>query len=154
MSPLFRRGELKAALLDVIATVEPANGYVIMQVIADALDGAWQPSPGAVYPALLGLEDAGLIDGTDRAGARLYSLSATGRRALPDIRGTLDDVAARVRAAPPRGRPVGRIVDEWAGALPRRDRRLNADHEQLIQRALIGVAELVARLADDRPADD
>ena len=57
MSRLFARGELKLALLHVAAELGPANGYAIMQGLGDRVGGSWQPSPGAIYPALLALED-------------------------------------------------------------------------------------------------
>ena len=145
MSPLFRRGELKSALLEALGTVGPANGYVIMQMIADELGDAWHPSPGAVYPALLGLEDAGLISAQDRDGARLYDLSASGRRALAQVAGTLRDVAARARDSPRREPTLGRVIDEWAAAVPTRDRRVDAGEEQVIRDALAQAQQLIER---------
>ena len=37
------------------------HGYQLMQTIAERTDGAWSPSPGAIYPTLNQLEDEGLV---------------------------------------------------------------------------------------------
>ena len=71
MSRLFGRGELQAALLDAIGALGPSHGYAIMQTLAERVGNGWRPSPGAIYPALLGLEDAGLIEGRDGDGSRV-----------------------------------------------------------------------------------
>src|SRR5688500_19033749 len=47
--PKVRRGDVRAAILDVLA-VRPMNGYQIIQEIADRTGGTWKPSPGSVYP--------------------------------------------------------------------------------------------------------
>jgi DNA-binding PadR family transcriptional regulator len=150
LSPLFRRGELKSALLDVLGSVGPANGYVIMQTIADELGDAWHPSPGAVYPALLGLQDAGLIDAYDGDGARFYELSATGRTALLQVAGTLDKVAARARTSPRRDPTLGRMLDEWVATVPRRERRLDEDQQRSVLDALANAQLLIERTNDER----
>ncbi|HEX5955268.1 MAG TPA: PadR family transcriptional regulator [Solirubrobacterales bacterium] len=55
-----RRGDVRAAILDVLA-VEPLNGYQVIQQIAERSAGAWRPSPGSVYPTISQLEDEGLV---------------------------------------------------------------------------------------------
>ena len=77
-APKVRRGDVRAAILDVLA-VEPMNGYQIIQQIAERSGGAWKPSPGSVYPTVQQLEDEGLVEGTDGAGRRLLRLTDQGR---------------------------------------------------------------------------
>jgi DNA-binding PadR family transcriptional regulator len=77
--PKVRRGDVRAAILDVLA-VEPMNGYQIIQQIAERSGGAWKPSPGSVYPTIQQLEDEGLVEGQDEEGRRLLRLTDTGRR--------------------------------------------------------------------------
>jgi DNA-binding PadR family transcriptional regulator len=77
--PKVRRGDVRAAILDVLA-VEPMNGYQIIQQIAERSGGAWKPSPGSVYPTVQQLEDEGLVEGTDGQGRRLLTLTEEGRR--------------------------------------------------------------------------
>jgi DNA-binding PadR family transcriptional regulator len=76
--PKVRRGDVRAAILDVLA-VEPMNGYQIIQQIAERSGGAWKPSPGSVYPTVQQLEDEGLVEGHDVEGRRLLRLTAAGR---------------------------------------------------------------------------
>jgi DNA-binding PadR family transcriptional regulator len=74
-----RRGDVRAAILDVLAT-EPMNGYQVIQQIADRTGGAWKPSPGSVYPTVQQLEDEGLVEGVEEGGRRLLRLTPSGRR--------------------------------------------------------------------------
>jgi len=78
--PRVRRGDVRTAILDVLA-VEPMNGYQIIQQIAERSGGAWKPSPGSVYPTVQQLEDEGLVEGTtDGGGRRLLRLTDAGRQ--------------------------------------------------------------------------
>jgi DNA-binding PadR family transcriptional regulator len=71
-APKVRRGDVRAAILDVLA-VEPMNGYQIIQQIAERSGGAWKPSPGSVYPTIAQLQDEGLVEDapTGRKAVRL-----------------------------------------------------------------------------------
>ena len=77
--PRARRGDVRSAILDVLA-VEPMNGYQIIQQIAERTAGAWKPSPGSVYPTVQQLEDEGLVEGHEGEGRRLLKLSDEGKR--------------------------------------------------------------------------
>ncbi|MGH3510047.1 MAG: PadR family transcriptional regulator [Nocardioidaceae bacterium] len=77
--PKVRRGDVRAAILDVLA-VEPMNGYQIIQQIAERSGGAWKPSPGSVYPTVQQLEDEGLVEGSEAGGRRVLSLTDAGHR--------------------------------------------------------------------------
>jgi DNA-binding PadR family transcriptional regulator len=69
-APRMRRGDVRAAILDVLA-VEPRNGYQVIQQIAERSGGAWRPSPGSVYPTISQLEDEGLIVADQERGRTL-----------------------------------------------------------------------------------
>lgn len=78
--PRVRRGDVRAAILDLLGEGQPWNGYQIIQEIAARTDGMWRPSAGSVYPALQQLEDEGLVTaaaGDDRR--RMYTLTEAGR---------------------------------------------------------------------------
>ena len=78
--PRVRRGDVRAAILDLLAEGQPWNGYQIIQEIGARTQGVWRPSAGSVYPALQQLEDEGLIQteaGEDRR--RMYTLTEEGR---------------------------------------------------------------------------
>jgi DNA-binding PadR family transcriptional regulator len=77
--PRVRRGDVRAAILDVLA-VEPMNGYQVIQQIAERSGGAWKPSPGSVYPTVQQLEDEGLVEGRDGERRRLLQLTDEGRQ--------------------------------------------------------------------------
>ena len=68
--PKVRRGDVRAAILDVLA-VEPRNGYQIIQQIAERTNGQWRPSPGSVYPTIAQLEDEGLVVADSERGRTL-----------------------------------------------------------------------------------
>jgi len=138
MTRIFKRGELQQALLDALALIGEANGYTIMQALGEHVGSGWRPSPGAIYPALLGLEDAGLIRGVERDGGRVYTLTAQGSSALPQASGTLDRVAERARVTPVRP-TAGSVLDAFASGLPGRSRRLSADEELALRNVLDGV---------------
>jgi DNA-binding PadR family transcriptional regulator len=74
--PRAKRGDVRAAILDVLA-VEPLNGYQVIQQIAERTGGQWKPSPGSVYPTISQLEDEGLITGDDER-ARTLRLTPEG----------------------------------------------------------------------------
>lgn len=76
--PKARRGDVRAAILSVLAD-QSMNGYQIIQQIAERSGGAWKPSPGSVYPTVQQLEDEGLVESTEGAGRRLLQLSDDGR---------------------------------------------------------------------------
>jgi DNA-binding PadR family transcriptional regulator len=71
---------VRNAILALLAE-ESLNGYQIMQTLAERTDGAWKPSPGAVYPALAQLEDEALIEAFDNEGQKAFRLTDSGRAA-------------------------------------------------------------------------
>src|SRR5437667_11502557 len=77
--PRVRRGDVRAAILDLLAEGQPWNGYQIIQEIGARTEGVWRPSAGSVYPALQQLEDEGLISETGEDRRRLYTLTEQGR---------------------------------------------------------------------------
>ena len=148
MTRVFRRGELQAAVLDALAQIEPANGYAVMQELSDRVGDTWQPSPGAVYPALIGLHDAGLVAVTERDGTREYKLSAAGRRAASKVTGTLEAVGTRARSIP-RTATVAAVVDDFAARVPSRHRLLTAEQEATIIAELDTVRRRIRELLQE-----
>src|SRR5581483_537196 len=95
--PRVRRGDVRAAILDLLAEGQPWNGYQIIQEIAERTQGVWRPSAGSVYPALQQLEDEGLISaaaGEDRK--RNYTLTDEGRASWDAVTGSVDDAAVQI----------------------------------------------------------
>jgi DNA-binding PadR family transcriptional regulator len=82
--PRVRRGDVRAAILDVVRTAhesgDPVNGYQVIQQIAERSHDAWRPSPGSVYPTIQQLEDEGLLENDDTRGRRALRLTAEGEQ--------------------------------------------------------------------------
>jgi DNA-binding PadR family transcriptional regulator len=74
-----RKGDVRAAILDLLAEGGQWNGYQLIQEIAGRTSGVWRPSAGSVYPALQALEDEGLIAPEGEGRRRMYSLTDAGR---------------------------------------------------------------------------
>ena len=76
------RGAIRNAILELLLMHgEPMNGYELMQGIADATNGDWTPSSGAIYPALAQLDDERLITQVEVDGRKAYELTDEGRAA-------------------------------------------------------------------------
>ena len=80
-----RRGDVRVAVLLLLAE-EPMHGYQLMQTIAERTDGAWSPSPGAIYPTLNQLEDEGLVRIDTSGGRKEVSLTEVGRAHVEEHR--------------------------------------------------------------------
>ncbi|MBL7501914.1 PadR family transcriptional regulator [Frankia sp. CNm7] len=84
------RGDVRAAVL-LLLVDGPKHGYQLMQAIAERTGGAWQPSPGAVYPTISQLEDEGLVTVTAEGGRRLVTLTEAGQAHVAESRASLGD---------------------------------------------------------------
>lgn len=92
-----QRGDVRTALLLLLAE-QPMHGYQLMQAITERTSGAWQPSPGAIYPTLSQLEDEGLIDTLAEGGRKLATLTEAGQAYLQARGETLPDPFAEFTA--------------------------------------------------------
>ncbi|MGV8910079.1 MAG: PadR family transcriptional regulator [Propionicimonas sp.] len=79
-----RRGDTRTAILRVLAE-QPMHGYQIIQELSQRSGGAWTPSAGSIYPTLQLLADEGLIEGTETAGKKVFSLTGSGTAAVADL---------------------------------------------------------------------
>jgi DNA-binding PadR family transcriptional regulator len=95
-----QRGDVRTALLLLLAE-QPMHGYQLMQTITERTSGAWQPSPGAIYPTLSQLEDEGLIDTVAQGGRKLATLTNAGDAYLRSHADTLPDPFAEFTARRP-----------------------------------------------------
>jgi DNA-binding PadR family transcriptional regulator len=125
MARIFNRGELKLALLSVIAALGEGHGYAIMQELQRRVGSQWRPSPGAIYPALVALEERGAVVSDERDGLRIYRLTADGEDMLAAAGGADEagpawrDISRRADARRPRI-TLGSLLDRFALGLPRR----------------------------------
>src|ERR671911_571170 len=81
------QGTLDLMVLQTVATLGPLHGYAIAARLEQVSGGALRLNMGTLYPALMRLEQRGLLRGswgttdTNRK-ARFYALTAAGRREL------------------------------------------------------------------------
>jgi DNA-binding PadR family transcriptional regulator len=93
-----QRGDVRAATLILLAE-HPMHGYQLMQAMTERTGGAWQPSPGAIYPTIAQLEDEGLVTVTVEGGRKLVSLTDAGRTYLDDPSNAVTDPFAAITAS-------------------------------------------------------
>jgi PadR family transcriptional regulator PadR len=93
------QGTLDLMVLQTLDTLGPLHGYAIAARLEQISRGALQLNMGTLYPALMRLEQRGLLRGswgitdTNRR-ARFYALTAAGRRQLAKEREEWDRMAA------------------------------------------------------------
>jgi DNA-binding PadR family transcriptional regulator len=137
MSRIFGRGELKEAIVMVLASLGEVHGYGILNELKERVGGGWRPSPGAIYPALVALVESGHIATVERDGSRLYSLTERGRRAAESAGSasrwsTLSD---RAEASDSRI-SVGVLLDRFADESALRRRLAGTEQKQVIESIL------------------
>ena len=93
------QGTLDLMVLQTLETLGPQHGYAIAARLEQVSNGALQLNMGTLYPALMRLEQRGLIRGkwgttdTNRK-ARYYAITAAGRRELSTEKEAWDRMAA------------------------------------------------------------
>jgi PadR family transcriptional regulator PadR len=90
-------------VLKTLDTLGPLHGYAIASRLEQVSSGALQLNMGTLYPALMRLEQRGLLRGTwgttdTNRKARFYALTAAGRRELEKERQAWDRMAAIMQA--------------------------------------------------------
>ena len=96
------QGTLDLMVLQTLASLGPQHGYAIAARLEQISRGALQLNMGTLYPALMRLEQRGLVRGnwgtteTNRK-ARFYQLTPAGRRELSKERQTWDQMAGIIQ---------------------------------------------------------
>src|SRR5690606_21179031 len=124
-------------------------GYAIMHALDDRVGGSWRPSPGAIYPALLALEDAGLLVGQEADGTRTYRVTARGRAALEEQPDVVRAAATRARRSAPTT-TLGAVLDRVVAQVPRRGRQLAPPADAIVARR---IDDALRRAVDDALAE-
>ncbi len=86
---MFDPGALRLVVLGLIAE-EPRHGYDIIKAMEAKFQGAYSPSPGAIYPMLQMLEEADLVVSEAQGNKKLYSITDQGRAFLTENQDELD----------------------------------------------------------------
>ncbi len=93
---MFEQGDLKYVILKLLSE-KPRHGYEIIKAMEEKMGGAYSPSPGAVYPTLQFLEDAGYARTTvDEGGRKIYEITAEGKTYLEQNKSSVDEVFDRI----------------------------------------------------------
>ena len=96
------QGTLDLMVLQTLASLGPQHGYAIAARLEQVSKGALQLNMGTLYPALMRLEQRGLLRGdwgqTDNnRKARFYALTAAGKRRLESEKAEWDRMTAIMR---------------------------------------------------------
>ena len=97
------QGTLDLMVLQTLNTLGPQHGYGIAARLEQVSEGRLQLNMGTLYPALMRLEQRGLLRGkwrkteTNRR-ARYYQLTAAGRRQLTTEKQAWDQMAGIIQA--------------------------------------------------------
>ena len=97
------QGTLDLMVLQTLSALGPLHGYAIAARLEQVSGGALQLNMGTLYPALMRLEQRGLLRGNwgttdNNRKARFYALTAAGRRELAHERQAWDRMAAIMHA--------------------------------------------------------
>ena len=114
------QGTLDLMVLQTLDSLGPLHGYAIAARLEQVSGGALQLNMGTLYPALMRLEQRGLLRGTwgttdTNRKARFYALTAAGRRQLAKEKQAWDRMAGIIHtsAAGERAEGVMRVLREW-----------------------------------------
>jgi DNA-binding PadR family transcriptional regulator len=93
---MFEQGDLKYVILRLLSE-KPRHGYEIIKAMEERLGGTYSPSPGAVYPTLQFLEDAGYAKtSVDEGGRKIYEITDEGRKYLDENKSSVDEIFDRI----------------------------------------------------------
>ena len=146
MSRIFGRGELKEAIVMVLASLGEVHGYGILNELKERVGGGWKPSPGAIYPALVALVESGHIQTSERDGSRLYKLTERGRKAADSAGSASRWSTLSDRAETREDRiSVGVLLDRFADESPLRRRLAGTEQRQeidsILERAAVEIEQ-------------
>lgn len=96
------QGTLDLMVLRTLDSMGPLHGYAIAARLEQCSDGALQLNMGTLYPALMRLEQRGLLRGAwnttdNNRRARYYSITPAGRRQLAIDRKAWDRMTSIMR---------------------------------------------------------
>src|ERR1700746_29364 len=179
--PRVRRGDVRAAILDLLAEGQPWNGYQIIQELGartpggwrpragsgvPALaragagpQGVWRPTAGSVSPALQQLEDEALIKaeaaGEDRR--RMYTLTEEGQAYVTEhadeLKASWDAVTGSVNDTEVQ---LGHTIHQVMGAVSQVAQAGSAAQVQQAGKVLADTRRALYRIlaADDQDAEE
>jgi len=129
---MFDQGALRLVVLGLIED-EPRHGYDIIKALETRFQGAYSPSPGAIYPMLQMLEEADLVTASMAGSKRVFAISEAGRSYLDEHRAELDRINAQLDEASGglRSAAIGDEIQDFRRALRERLRHGTLTAEQV-----------------------
>jgi DNA-binding PadR family transcriptional regulator len=88
---VFRKGDFKYLILSLIEK-KPMHGYEIIRDLEEKFHGFYTPSPGAVYPTLQWLEEAGYVTSAAQDGKKIYTITDEGRTFIAEKSKESDEI--------------------------------------------------------------
>ena len=146
----FQHGELPLVLLALVAE-GPCSGYDLMAELGRLFGPAYNPSPGAIYPAIDALRAEGLIRSTDENGKSIYRIAPVGKQALEKRSDQLAALEVRTGARLRDRDSVESMLQRFSEAVRKQSGRVDAD---AIERVLTHAAADIASLAEKRTGSD
>jgi DNA-binding PadR family transcriptional regulator len=128
------------------------HGYQLMQEMAARTDGAWRPSPGAIYPALSLLEDEGYVVITREGGRKLAALTDEGRAHIETIHDVGSDPFTELREAGDHG-GLRNALEALAGAVRQVARTGTTAQRSRVEQALVEARRTVYLVLADVDVD-
>lgn len=95
---MLASGDLRLVALYLIEQ-QPRHGYDIIKALEARFQGAYSPSPGAIYPMLQMLEEADLVSSQADGNKRLYAITEAGQAFLEEHAAELDRINAGIDGA-------------------------------------------------------
>jgi DNA-binding PadR family transcriptional regulator len=95
---MLGHGDLRLLLLALLVP-QPRHGYELIQLIGEIYHGQYQPSAGALYPALAQLQADGLVDARSDGARRLHALTGRGRAYVDEHAQALAEARLRTEAS-------------------------------------------------------
>jgi DNA-binding PadR family transcriptional regulator len=146
---MFDSGALRLVVLGLIGEA-PSHGYEIIKALKTRFQGSYSPSPGAIYPILQMLLEAGLVSSQSFGPRRRFSITEAGRFYLDEQRAELDRINAQLdQAAAPIGETaLGDAIDEFRAAVFEKMRRggLSPAQAEQLREVLRKAKEQVERI--------
>ncbi|MEU8775771.1 PadR family transcriptional regulator [Streptomyces sp. NPDC048606] len=112
------RGDIRTAALSLLSETDRLGGYRIVQLIAERSSGVWQPSAGAVYPALRALEAEALVEQVEDGARKGYRLTDAGRAHAAEHRTEAEALWQGVASAvDPRAQEIDVLCEQVVAAV-------------------------------------
>jgi len=93
---MFHRGDFKYLILDSLKG-KPHYGYELIRELEERFHGFYSPSPGAIYPTLQFLEEAGYVTSREQDGKKVYTITKEGLKFLEERSQTVNDIRSQMR---------------------------------------------------------